>query len=365
MRTVGHNYLAKQFNPVETDRILAKIKDLVATGDFTMGAPMREFEERFSKEFVGGRTVIGVNSGTDALILALKSQGIGPGDEVITQPNSFYATTGAIVAVGAKPVFVDVDETYSMNPALLKAAMSANTKAILPVWWGGMPPDWDAMFHAVRGVPYIEDACQGIGGAYNGHPAGYFGDTAAVSFHPIKTFHCWGDGGATITDSPQWLRAYRNHGMKNRDEILMWGVNARLQTIQAVVLLHIMDTIKPANKRRAEIAARLDAGLTGVPGVTIPPRDPKRQSAWRLYIALCVDRERLMLWLRTHGVETLIHYPVPLHLQAPGRALGYARGDFPVAERQADMILSLPCHEWMTDDDADYVVEQVRGFYGA
>ena len=362
---VTANYLRQQFDDATIDAILADLKTLAQSGDFTLGAPLREFERRFSEEFVGGRPVVAVNSGTEALILALKAMGIGPGDEVITQPNSFYATVGAIVAVGARPVFVDVDETYSMALEAIPSAMTYRTRALLPVWWAGMPPDIEPMVLQQK-VVLIEDACQAVGASFDGEPAGSFGTAAAFSFHPIKVMNCWGDGGAVVLDVPrqyQWLRAYRNHGMIHRDEIVQWGVNARMQTVQAVVLLHIMDAVKSATKRRQEIADRLDAGLRDVPGVIIPPRDPRRQSSWRLYIVQCEERERLLAHLGIAGVEALIHYRTPLHLQAPGRALGYSPGAFPVAEAQAQRIVTLPCHEYLSDDDVDYTIEQVRTFY--
>ena len=363
---VSHNYLRQQFDDVTINAILVDLKQLARSGDFTMGQPMKDFERRFSAEFVNGRPIVAVNSGTEALILALKAVGIGPGDEVVVPSNSFYASAGSIVAVGARPVLADVDETYSLDASRLET--TRYNRAVIPVWWGGMPPDWSALRRVAPGAAHIEDACQGIGGSYEGTPAGCCGDIAAVSFHPIKTLHGWGDGGAVICDyydTAHRLRRYRDHGKMSRDEIIMWGVNAKLPTMQAVVLLHVMDAVKAATKRRQEIADRLDAGLRDVPGVIVPPRDPRRQSSWRLYMVQCEERERLMDHLGRAGVEALIHYPVPLHLQAPGRALGYGPGDFPVAEAQAKRVVSLPCHEYLGDDDVDYVIESVRGFYGA
>ena len=363
---VSQNYLHRQFDDATIDVILAKLKTLAQSGDFTMGEPMREFERRFSQEFVGGRPVVAVNSGTEALILALKTLGVGRGHEVIVPCNSFYASVGSIVAVGATPVFVDVDATYSISLDAIPRALTSKTRAIMPVWWAGMPPDLDPI-NLQRKVPVVEDACQAVGASYDGDPPGWFGTAAAFSFHPIKVLNCWGDAGAVTLDTPfqyQWLRLYRNHGMVHRNEIVHWGINARMQTVQAVVLLTVMDSIKTAVKRRQEIADRLDAGLRDVPGVIVPPRDPRRRSSWRLYIVQCEDRERLMDHLGRAGVEALIHYPTPLHLQAPGRALGYGPGDFPIAEAQAKRIVTLPCHEYLGDDDVDYVIESVRGFYG-
>ncbi len=363
---VSANYLARQFDKKTTEAILDDIRKLVESGDFTLGAPLREFERRFS-EMVGGREVIAVNSGTDALILALKALGIGPGDEVITVPNSFFATMNAIVAVGATVKFCDVDASHQMDPARLHEAITPRTKALLPVWWGGTPPDWTGivLFAERYGLKIVEDACQGIGGSYRGLSSGGIGDIAAVSFHPIKTLNCWGDGGAVIVPNDsragEWLRAYRDQGKKNRDEITMFGVNQRLHTLQAVVLNHQLAGVRAEAARRDEVAKRLDEGLRGMPGITIPAR--RETSAWRLYVIEAEDRDRLKAHLTGVGVDALVHYPLCLHEQEPSRALGYARGDFPEAERQAARILSLPVHQYMQDDEIEYVVESVRGFY--
>lgn len=359
---VSHNYLAQQCDLSMITAILDDFATIVQRGDFTLGQPVRDFEARFSREFVHNCHVVGVNSGTDALILALKALGIGPGDDVIVPCNSFYASAGAVMAAGARVVFAEVDDTYSIDPQRLPSP----SRFILPVWWGGMPPDWDALTSARPDALVVEDACQGIGGSYAGIRAGAWGDVAAVSFHPIKPLHGWGDGGAVISDNSahaEWLRQYRDHGKLSRDEIVMWGVNTKLSTLQAVVLLHRMESVKQATLRRQQIADRLDVGLRDVPGVIVPPRDPKRQSSWRLYIVQCEDRTRLMEHLERGGVEALIHYPTPLHLQTPGHELGYGPGDFPVAEAQAARILTLPNHEYLTDDQVDYVIDHVRGFY--
>lgn len=364
---VPYNYLDRQFGAAETEAILDKLRVLVGTGEFTIGPPVVEFERRLGA-MTGARHVIGTNTGTDALILALKAFGIGAGDEVITQVNTFYATAGAIVAVGARPVFVDVDDQYALDERRIDAAITPRTRALLPVYWTGLPPDMPAIMEIARrrGLTVIEDACPAVGAAYAGRPAGSFGDAAAFSMHPLKPLHVWGDGGAVVTShdrAGEWLRLYRNHGMTGRDEIAIWGVNQRLQTVQAVVANHVLDRVNVWVDRRIEIAARIDEGLTGVPEVTIPPRPAERRNAFQLYMVQAGRRDDLLPYLHAEGVEAKVHYPVALHLQPAAKELGYKRGDFPVAEAQAAAIVTLPGHQYLTNDEIDYMIDRVRRFY--
>lgn len=364
---VPYNYLDRQFDERETEAILAELRKLVRTGEFTIGPPVLEFERRLGA-MIGGRHVIGTNTGTDALILALKALAIGAGDEVITQVNTFYATVGAIVAVGARPVFVDVDDLYAIDVRRAEAAVTPRTKALLPVYWTGLPPDMPAIMDLARrrGLVVIEDACPAVGASAGGTPAGGFGDAAAFSMHPLKPLHVWGDGGAVAVRDDRaadWLRLYRNHGMVNRDEIAIWGINQRLQTVQAVVANHILDRVSPWIDRRNEIARRLDAGLAGLAQIRIPPRPPDRRNAFQLYIIRVERRDDLVRYLVGEGVEAKIHYPVPLHLQPAARDLGCRRGDFPVAEAQAADIVTLPGHQFLTDAEVDYTIDRIRRFY--
>ncbi len=369
---VSANYLSRQFSKPVTEAILDDIRALVESGDFTLGKPLQEFERRFS-QMVGGREIIAVNSGTEALILALKALSVGPGAEVITVPNTFYATVGAIWAVGATPRFCDVDASHQMDPEKIDSAVTLRTRAMIPVWLGGTPPDLLRLRREHPDLLMLEDSCQAVGASLNDDPAGTWGDAAAFSFHPLKPLLVWGDGGAValprrtslrdgfIQDLPTWLRVYRDHGKVDRDQISMWGVNARMHTLQCVVALHGLDGVANAVKQRRLIAAQLDLELGKIPGITIPVRRGK--SSWRSYVIEAEDRDKLKAYLIEHGVEAAIHYKTPLHLQPPGRALGYGPGDFPVAERQAKRMLTLPCHEHLRPDEIEYVVERVRAFY--
>lgn len=364
---VPYNYLDRQFDEAETEAILGKLRALVRTGAFTIGPPVLEFERRLAA-MMRVKHVIGTNTGTDALILALKALGIGAGDEVITQVNTFYATVGAIVAVGARPVFVDVDDQYAIDERLLEGAITPRTRAILPVYWTGLPPNMPAILEIARrhNLYVVEDACPALGAAYDGKPAGAFGHLAAFSMHPLKPLHVWGDGGAVVTNddrAAEWLRLYRNHGMVSRDEIAIWGVNQRLQTVQAVVANHILDRVNAWVDRRIEIAERIDQGLAEVAGITRPPRPANRRNAYQLYMVRVRRRDELIGYLAGQGIEAKVHYPIPLHLQPAARDLGYKKGDFPVAEAQAADIVTLPGHQFLTKDEVDYMIDRIRRFY--
>ena len=365
---VPYNYLDRQFDEAASEPILDALRALVRTGEFTIGPPVLEFERRLGA-MVGVKHVVGTNTGTDALILALKALRVGAGDEVITQVNTFYATAGAIVAVGARPVFVDVDDQYALDESLIEQAVTPRTKAVMPVHWAGLPPDMPAIMAIARrlGLLVIEDSCPALGAALDGHSAGSFGDAAAFSMHPLKPLHVWGDGGAVVTnrdDAAEWLRLYRNHGMINRDEIEIWGVNQRLQTVQAVVANAVLDKVNPWVDRRIEIGDRIDRGLAGVAEVRLPPRPANRRNAYQLYMLIAERRDELIRYLSESGVDAKVHYPIPLHLQRAARDLGYKAGDFPVAEAQARTLVTLPNHQYLTDGEVDYMIEHVRRFYG-
>jgi len=364
---VPYNYLDRQFGKDETEEILDDLRALVETGEFTIGPPVLEYERRLGK-LMQVKHVVGTNTGTDALILCLKALRIGAGDEVIMQTNTFYASAGAVVAVGAKPVFVDVDDQYAIDENLIEQAITPRTKAILPVHWTGLPPNMPAIIEIAErsSLKVIEDACPAVGASYAGRPAGAWGDISAVSMHPLKPLHVWGDGGAVVTNDDtlaDWLRLYRNHGMINRDEIAIWGVNQRLQTVQAVVANRVLDKVNPWIDRRIEIANQLDAGLRDVPEVIVPPRPADRRNAFQLYIIRVQRRANLLRFLADQGVEAKVHYPIPLHLQPAAKDLGYSRGSFPVAEAQADDIVTLPGHQYLTASEVEYMISAVRRFY--
>lgn len=368
---VPYNYLDQQFNAdgALVSDILGDIKELVRTGEFTLGPPVREFEEKFAA-LCGVKHAIGVNSGTDALILILKALGIGPGDEVITVPNSFIATANAIGFVGAKPVFVDVEGEYLMDTKKVSEAITENTKAILPVHLTGNPVHTFDLYRFQsndRCLHIIEDAAQAIDAEVSGWKVGGLGTAGEFSLHPLKNMNVWGDGGMVTTHDSKLaekIRLMRNHGLASRDNCVTVAGNCRLHTIQAVVGLRLMADVRNVSNARIKNAALYDSLLGSINGVVIPPRPIYKRQVFHTYVIQVEWRESLIRFLVENGVETKVHYPAPIHLQKPYAELGYKKGDFPVCEAQAEKILSLPIHQYLTEEQISYTAESIRKFYG-
>lgn len=363
---INHNYLQQQF--ADHDAIWAKIREVVIRGDFTLGSEVDRIEEEFAR-LCGTRHAIGVGSGTDALFLSLKALGIDKGDEVITTPFTFYATIGAIVTAGAKPVFSDAGPDYNIDPAQIEAKITSKTKAILPVHWSGKPCDMDAIEAIARkhGLAVVGDACHAINATYKGRPAGSLGTIACFSFHPLKNLNVWGDGGIITTSSDKLadeLRLLRNHGLVGRDECRVFAYNSRLDTIQAVVARHLLAKIDDITQSRVAHAAYFDEKLSAIPQITVPERDPEVYQVYHIYSLRCLQRDALQRYLVEHGVDAKVHYPRPMHLQPAADYLGYKKGDFPMSEDIASTTLSLPVHEFITRDQQDHVVNLIKAFYG-
>lgn len=364
---INHNYLAQQF--ADYEEIFAKLKNVVRKGDFTLGAIVDQFENDFCK-VTGTRHAIGVGSGTDALFLSLKALGVGPGDEVITTPFTFYATIGAIVTAGAKPVFADVLEDFNLDPAKIAAKITPKTKAIMPVHWAGKPCHMDEINAIAKqhGLYVVEDACHAVQATYKNKPAGSLGDIGCFSFHPLKNLNVWGDGGIIVTQSDEIaakLRLMRNHGLQNRDECVLFSYNSRLDTLQAVVAQHLLAKLDHITASRRHNAAHYDQHLSNVTGVCVPMREDYVKQVYHLYCIQCEAREELQAYLIAHGVDAKVHYPIPMHLQPAANYLGYQRGDFPVCERLATKTLSLPVHEFLRKEELDQVIYLIKQFYGA
>jgi len=363
---VSYNYLPQQFSDVDT--IIEEWREVIKTTQFTLGPFVETFEQKFA-EFVGTKHCISTNTGTDALILALKAIDVKPGDEVVTVANTFYATVGAIVAVGAMPVFVDSDDRYQIDIAQIPKAISSKTKAILPVHWAGCSPDILSIMEIAEehDISVIEDACPAVGAYVDGKHAGTFGKVNAFSMHPLKPLNVMGDGGMVVTDDDalaEWMGKYRNHGMVDRDHIDFWGVNMRLQPIQAIVAGHVLDTVPELVRVRNRNARLLDEGLAELQNfVQVPHRPPGNVEAHQLYLASFRRRDQLYDYLVSKGIEVKIHYPLPLHLQKAALPLGYKEGDFPVSERQAKEILTIPNHQYITPEQIDYILTEIKSFY--
>ncbi len=366
---VPYNYLDKQFDvdSVLVREILSDIKVLVRTGEFTLGPQVREFEEKFA-DLCGVKHAIGINSGTDALILILKALGIGPGDEVITAPNSFIATANVISFVGARPVFVDVGDDYLINHLKVERAITSKTRAILPVHLTGNPTSILCLSEiAKRKKLYlIEDSAQAIDASVDGRKTGSWGIAGAFSLHPLKNLNVWGDGGMVTTNNNELaekVRLMRNHGLVSRDVCTIIAGNCRLHTIQAVVGLRLMPEVRKVSEKRIENAILYRRLLTGIDSVKLPLGFSNVRQVYHTYIIQAERREELQRFLEKNGVETKVHYPVPIHLQKPYIELGYKKGDFPVCEAQAERILSLPIHQYLTKEQIRYTANLIRKFY--
>ncbi|MBN2459208.1 DegT/DnrJ/EryC1/StrS family aminotransferase [Candidatus Woesearchaeota archaeon] len=348
--------------------ILSAITPILASGDFVMGDSVKKFEKDFA-DYSQCKYAIGVANGTDALFLSLKALGIGPGDEVITPPNSFLATAGAIIAAGAKPVFVDVREDYNIDPELIEKAITPKTRAILPVHLTGRPVDMEPIMNIAKKhkLFVVEDAAQAVGAEYKGKKVGSFGDAAGFSLHPLKNLNIAGDGGLITTSSDELykkLSLLHNHGLKNRDECECWGFNSRLDSIHARIALVKLKHIDNWTGKIRKIAKTYAKELKGIKGISYVPVDkPYEKAVYHTFIIQCDKRDELQQYLLKKGIGTKIHYPIPIHLQKSAASLGYKPGDFPMTETQAKRILSLPIYPELTEEQIRLVIKEIKGFY--
>lgn len=364
---VPFSYLDRQFANV--DDYLADIRQVVVSGDFTLGSAVAEFERRFAAlcRLPFG---IGVGSGTDALILALKAMGVGPGDEVITATNTFIATVGAIAMTGARPVFVDNDAGYTIDTTKIEAAITPRTRVILPVHYSGNVADMPIVMEIANrhGLKVVEDACQAIGAERDGFPVGSWGAAAGFSFHPLKNLNVWGDAGLITTSSPETdrhLRLLRNHGLVNRDEVEIFGHNSRLDTLQAVIGNRLIEQTAFITSQRIANANKLDKAFADLhPMIQIPPRPANVKHVYHLYMLRAQRRDELLAFLQGRGVEAKVHYPIPVHLQKAAAPLGYKPGDFPMAEADSRTMITLPAHQHLLTEEIDHVIHCVHEFYG-
>ena len=362
---VRYSYLEQQFNDAED--LWLDLKKFVATGDFTLGKPLNEFEQRFA-ELIGSRYAVGVNSGTDAIKLSLKALGVGRDDEVITAANTFVATVGAIAEVGAIPVFVDCDDTFCIDAGKIEEAISEKTKAIIPVHYTGYMADLRKIGPVANryGIPIVEDACQAILSAIDGKTAGTWGKTGAFSLHPLKNLNVWADGGVIVTDDTdiyESLKLIRNHGLQDRDTVAILGCNSRLDTIQAVVGNWLLPTTHEITKKRIANATFYDKAFSDIPEIDIPPRPSDYQIVYHLYMVLAKRRDELLRYCIANGIEAKIHYPVPIYLQPALFHLGHKQGDYPVADEQAKSTITFPCDQHLTRQEIEYVIQTVTNFY--
>ncbi|MBI4372767.1 MAG: DegT/DnrJ/EryC1/StrS family aminotransferase [Candidatus Omnitrophica bacterium] len=347
--------------------LLAAVSQVLEHSQFILGPEVEAFEKSFS-QLCGVRYAVAVNSGTDALVLAMRVLGIGAGDEVITVPNSFVATSAAIVLVGAKPVFVDVRDDCNMDPAKIEAVITSRTKAILPVHLTGRPSDMDPILHIAEKnrLHVVEDAAQAVCAEYRGRKVGSFGTMGCFSLHPLKTLNACGDGGILTTNDKRIyenLKMLRNLGLENRDSCKVWSHNTRLDTLQAAILLVKLKHLNEWTQKRRQNANVYRNGFKGINSIRIPPEQPYEKCVYHTFVIQADRRDELKSYLSKNGVETAIHYPIPIHLQPCAISLGYRVGSFPMAERQANEILSLPIYPDLSQETILKMVALARSFY--
>ena len=364
--TINHNYLSEQFE--DCDEILEKIKTVVLNNDFTLGSTVDEVEELMAIQ-AQTKYAIGVGSGTDALHLSLKAIGVGPGDEVITSTYTFYATVGAIVTAGAKPVFCDCKEDYNIDVEKIDSLITKKTKAIIPVHWSGRPCDMEQLLDVAKkyGIEIVEDACHALQAEYKNRRCGSFGIAGCFSFHPLKNLNVWGDGGMITTNSDELasrLRLIRNHGLIGRNECIEFSYNSRLDTIQAVVAKHLLERkFDMITQARINNALYLDECLSEIPEISLTQRKKELREVFHLYMFRSNNRDELVRYLRSNDVDAKIHYPIPMHLQPASKCFGYKKGDYPVAENIANTCISLPVHEFISEEKIGKMSGLVKTFY--
>lgn len=360
-----YSYLPQQFS--DPGEILEQLGALVASGDFTLGKPVQEFEKKFA-ELIGTKHAIGVGSGTDALKLPLRALDITFGDEVITAANTFIATVGAINETGAVPVLIDCDDSFCMDVSKVEAAITERTKAIMPVQLTGEVTDMTALMKIAdkHGLAVVEDACQGILSETAGKRSGTWGVAAGFSLHPLKNLNVWGDAGVVVTNDDamnEKLRLIRNHGLKNRDEIAILGCNSRLDSVQAVVGNWLIGQTHDITDKRISNAAYYDTAFASIDGIDVPARRNHVKHVYHLYMVFAKDRDALHQHCMENGVESKIHYPIPLYLQEGLQHLGYAPGAFPVTDRHAGSVISFPVDQHISRAEQDIVIRTVKEFY--
>lgn len=341
------------------------IQEVIDCGAFAGGPYVAAFEEEFAT-YCECKHAIGVGSGTEALWLTLLALGIGPGDEVITVPNSFMATAEAITYCGARPVFVDVDEgTYTMDPEEFAKAITKRTKAVIPVHLFGQTADMDPICNVAEkhGIYVIEDACQAHGARYKGQRAGSLSVAGCFSFYPGKNLGAFGEAGAIVTNDSnlcEKMRIFRDHGQIRKYHHTEVGWNCRMDGIQSAVLNIKLRGLETGNQLRRSHAAHYNAALCDMADVVTPVTAPYAQHVFHIYAVRVQNRDSIMEFMEKRGIGCAVHYPVTIHLQEAYRSLGYTLGSFPVAERCATEFVSLPMYPELTPVQVDIVAQAVR-----
>lgn len=342
-----------------------KALEVLRSGWYVLGKEVAAFEEEFAS-YTGGKYCVGLASGLDALWIAFRLLGIGKGDEVIVQGNTYIASVMGITMNGATPVFVEPDSFFELDVDKIEEKITERTKAILVVHLYGMASRMDRIVELCGkyNLKLVEDCAQSHGARYNGQMTGTFGDVGCFSFYPSKNLGAFGDAGAVVVKEEQLakdFRMFRNYGSEKRYYNKVVGANSRLDELQAALLRIRLKYLDELNAEKAAIADRYARELHN-PGIRLPEIAEGATCVWHQYVIRCKERERLIRYLEEREIGTIIHYPIPPHLSKAYGYLGYARGAFPITERLADTVLSIPMYNGMTRDEQDYVIEAINKF---
>lgn len=343
-----------------------KALDVLRSGWYVLGQEVSAFENEFAA-YVGSKYCVGLGSGLDALWIAFRLLHIGPGDEVLVQGNTYIASVMGITINGAIPVFIEPDEHYGMDPARMEQAITSKTKAVLVTHLYGMASRMDEITGICKkhGLRLVEDCAQSHGACFRDTMTGNFGDIGCFSFYPSKNLGAFGEGGAITTNDEkiaQACRTFRNYGSQKRYYNQVVGTNSRLDEIQAGLLRVRLSHLDELTKEKIKIADKYSRGLKN-PLISLPKTAEGAGCVWHQYVVTCNDRERLINYLEENGIGTIVHYPMPPHLQECYKNLGYKKGDFPITEKLANTVLSIPIYNGMTENEQDYVIDVMNKFH--
>lgn len=357
--------LTAQYHSIKKE-IDSAVLSTLESGHFILGPQVVKFEDSIAA-YLGVRHAIGLASGTDALVIALRALNIGDGDEVIIPAYTFFATAGTVMSVGAKPVIVDIDpQSYQIDINKIEVAVTSKTKAIIPVHLYGHPAEMNPILEIARkhNLKVIEDNAQGCGAEYLGKKAGSFGEAGCLSFFPTKNLGAYGDGGMVVTNDPalaEQMRMLRAHGWKKKYYSEMVGYNSRLDALQAAILQAKFPHLDEWNEKRRELAMRYNDNLAPL-GIITPVERDWAKHVYHLYIIRCEKRDELQAFLKQKDIASEVYYPLPPHLSVPCKKYGYKEGDFPHAEKAAKQTLALPLYPELTVEQQDQVIAAVREF---
>ncbi|WCL51197.1 DegT/DnrJ/EryC1/StrS family aminotransferase [Leptospira sp. GIMC2001] len=365
MTSIPYINLSEQWKQ-ERAELLPIIEAVLSSGQYIGGNEVNIFEENVAK-LCGVKYAVSLNSGTDALVFGLSAIGVRPGDEVITPPNSFIASTSAITHLKAKPVFVDVGDDQNIDSLKIEKAITSKTKAIMPVHLTGRIADMNTIMNIANkySLPVIEDSAQAIGSKYDGKNSGSIGRVGCFSTHPLKNLNACGDGGFLTTNDEniyKQISSLKNHGLVDRNTVEKFGYVSRMDSLQAAILNYRLQKLPDLIEKRRRNAAAYTSMLDSR-NIFIPKDRDIEFNTYHTFVIQVDKRDELKSYLMSKGIETSIHYPIPIHLQPASKSLGYKIGDFPMTENQANRILTLPIHQYLREDELGKIAESVNSFY--